>query len=858
MPIETPKIFISHSWDNKFLVRRLEAELKAAGAEVWVDHAGVRGGDNLPKEISAALAWCNTVVLVWSQSAAQSHWVELEWTNAIALRKLVIPCRVDKTALPALLANLLYLDFTEVEKGLTQLREAVQLAQKPITNTPTSNIERVARFLRFELAGDLPAIWNVPHLRNRNFTGRSQLLADLRQALTAEKAAALTQTQAIHGLGGVGKTQLALEYAYRYAADYSLVWWLRSEEPAILAADYASLATALDLPEKDAQDQSEIIKAVRRWLDHHSGWLLIFDNASEAQALLSYLPQAPTGHVIITSRAPHWKGVANPLKVPVWPREESVAFLIRRTGAQSEAMADAVAEALGDLPLALEQAAAYVEATGIAWADYLDLFRQYRADLLKEHKPLAYDATVATTWEISFQKIKAEAPTAVELLNALAFLAPDDIPRSLLIEGREYLPEPLAQALAQPLVVNKAIASLVRYSLIEATNETLSLHRLVQAVTRDRMPEEVKKTWAAAVVKLLVKAFPFNSDDVRFWPTCQSLLPHALTVAEHAEKYGMELEKVAGLFNQTGGYLYSRAQYNASEPLLRHALEIYERHIGSDHPDTALSLNNLALLLEAQGEYAAAEPLYRRSLEISEKRLGSNHIETAQRLNNLAGLLRAQGQYATAEPLYRRALEIKEKQLEPDHPSVATALNNLAGLLRAQGESTVVESLYHRALEIWEKQLGREHPQVATGLNNLAELYRAKGEYAAAEPLYRRAITIREKQQGSDHPELAINLNNLALLLKAQGEYVAAESLFRRALEIKEKHLTSDHPSVAIGLNNLALSLEAQGQYTVAEPLYRRAIAILEKTFGPEHPRTKTTRENLENLLSNVRESNAG
>ncbi|MGH7455334.1 MAG: TIR domain-containing protein, partial [bacterium] len=337
MPVETPKIFISHSWDNKPLVRRLEAELKAAGAEVWVDHAGVRGGDNLPKEISAALAWCNTVVLVWSQSAAQSHWVELEWTNAIALRKIVIPCRLDKTALPALLANLLYIDFIEVEKGITQLREAVQLAQKPITNTPTSNTERVARFLRFELAGDQPPIWNVPHLRNPNFTGRSQLLADLRQALTAEKAAALTQTQAVHGLGGVGKTQLALEYAYRYAADYGLVWWLRSEEPATLAADYAGLATALDLPEKEAQEQSAIIKAVRQWLDHHSGWLLIFDNASQAQDLLPYLPQAATGHAIITSRSPHWKGVANPLRVSVWPREESVAFLIRRTGAQGEA-----------------------------------------------------------------------------------------------------------------------------------------------------------------------------------------------------------------------------------------------------------------------------------------------------------------------------------------------------------------------------------------------------------------------------------------------------------------------------------------------------------------------------------------
>ncbi len=825
MPIEPPKIFISHSWDNKPLVRRLEAELKAAGAEVWVDHAGVRGGDNLPKEISQALAWCNTVVLVWSQSAAQSHWVELEWTNAIALRKLVIPCRLDKTVLPALLANLLYLDFTEVENGLTQLREAVQLAQtpiaqKPITNPPTSNTERVARFLRFELAGDLsreardlrPAIWNVPHHRNRNFTGRSQLLADLRQALTAEKAAALTQTQAVHGLGGVGKTQLALEYAYRYAADYGLVWWLRSEEPATLAANYAALATALDLPEKEVKEQDAIIKAVRQWLDHHSGWLLIFDNANQAQDLLPYLPQANTGHVIITSRHPHWKGVANPLRVPVWPREESVAFLVRRTGAQSEAMpvaeAAAVAEELGDLPLALEQAAAYVEATGISWTDYLDLFRQYRQALLKEHQPLAYDATVATTWEISFKQVKAEAPAAVDLLNVCAFLAPDEIPRRLLIEGREHLPETLTQALAQPLVVNKAIASLVRYSLIEATNETLSLHRLVQAVTRDRMPEAVKKTWIAAMVKLVVKVFPFASADVRFWLACKSLLPHALTVAEHAEKYGVELEKVATLFNQTGLYLKSRAQYRD------------------------------------------AEPLYRRAIQIRERQQGPNHLDLAASLNNLAALLKDQGQYATAEPLYRRALEIKKKQQGSDHPSVATGLNNLAELLRAQGQYAAAEPLHRRALAIREKQLGSDHLDTALSLNNLALLLEDQGQYAAAEPLYRRALEIHDKQLGPDHPATATSLNNLAGLLRAQGQYAAAEPLSRRALEIWEKQLGRGHPQVATGLYNLAVLLHAQGQYAAAEPLYRRAIAILEKTLGPEHPTTKTVRENLEIFLS--------
>jgi hypothetical protein len=273
---------------------------------------------------------------------------------------------------------------------------------------------------------------------------------------------------------------------------------------------------------------------------------------------------------------------------------------MRRIGAQSEAMADAVAEALGDLPLALEQAAAYVEATGISWADYLELFHQYRQNLLKEHQPLAYDATVATTWEISFQQVKTEAPAAVDLLNVCAFLAPDDIPRQLLIEGRDHLPETLAQALAQPLVVNKAIASLVRYSLIEATNETLSLHRLVQAVIRDRMPEAMEKTWAATVIKLMAEVFPHGKrkpDDVRFWPECKSLLPHVLTVADHAEKYGVELKKVAALFNQTGLYLKSRAQYHEAEPLYRRAIAILEKTLGPEHPHTKTARKNLEILL---------------------------------------------------------------------------------------------------------------------------------------------------------------------------------------------------------------------------------------------------------------------
>ncbi len=850
-----PKIFISHSWADKELVRRLETELKTAGAEVWVDHAEVRAGDSLPKEISDALAWCDTVLLVWSRDAAQSHWVELEWACAVALRKLIIPCRADKTGLPALLSNLLYIDFSSVSQGMSQLREVVLSAQKPVAQTPATPAERLARFLRFQVSGELPAIWNVHLHRNPNFTGRAELFAELRAALTKDKTAALTQAQAIHGLGGVGKTQLALEYAYRFAAEFQIVWWLRAEEAATLAADFAALATALELPEKEAQDQTAIIQAVRQWLDHHTGWLLIFDNAQQPQDLLPYLPQSMSGQVLITSRNPQWKEVAHAFKVQVWPRAESIAFLLRRSGAQDEQAADDVAQALGDLPLALEQASAYVEATGVSIADYLTLFQQYRAELLQEHQPLEYDATVATTWEISFQKLKTEDPAAVDLLNALSFLAPDNIPRALLIDGREHLPKKLSKALSKPLETNRAIASLARYSLVEASSESFSQHRLVQAVTRDRMPAELKKTWAAAMVKLMADAYPHGEkspDDVRHWPACEALLAHVLSVAEYAEKYIAELKQVATLFNQTGIYLYSRAQYATAEPLYRRSLEIREKQLGPDHPFVATGLNNLALLLKTQGQYAAAEPLYHRSLEIREKQLGPDHPDVAQSLNNLAELLRAQGQYAAAEPLYRRSLEIEEKQLGRDHPSVATSLNNLALLLSTQGQYAAAEPLYRRAIAIREKHQGRDHPDLATNLNNLGGLLESQGQYAAAEPLFRRSLEILEKQLGRDHPYVATGLNNLAELLRAQGQYTAAEPLYRRSLEIKEKQLGPEHPSVATGLNNLAELLRAQGQYAAADPLYRRSLEIFEKSLGPDHPNTRTVRENLALLKENL------
>lgn len=307
-------------------------------------------------------------------------------------------------------------------------------------------------------AGGLPGICNLPHLRNPNFTGRDDLLERLHDSLTSGKAAALTQ--AMHGLGGVGKTQAAVEYIYRHATEYEVTWWIRSEEPAKLASDYAALAEPLQLREKSAQDQGTIVQAVRSALASRGRWLIVFDNAVGPDEIRSYLPVGGTGHLLVTSRNPAFGGVARPLKVEKMSEDEAVEFLLKRSQQDDRTAATALAKELGYLPLALEHAGAYVEETGTAISNYLKTFHSRQKDVLARAKrPTGYDATVATTWEISFREVEKESEAAGQLMNLCAFLAPDDIGREMLRSGAKHLPEPLATAVTDDLRWDEAVGA---------------------------------------------------------------------------------------------------------------------------------------------------------------------------------------------------------------------------------------------------------------------------------------------------------------------------------------------------------------------------------------------------------------
>jgi len=627
-------------------------------------------------------------------------------------------------------------------------------------------------------------IWSVPYRRNPFFTGQEDILTRLRIALTVNKTAALTQQatpQAISGLGGIGKTQIALEYAYRYGQEYQAVLWAQADSSEALVLAYSKLASLLHLPEKDATDKSVVVGAVKQWLASHNHWLLILDNADEIALVDDFLPEVVPGHVLLTTRAQAHGTLAQGLAVQEMAPAEGALLLLRRAkvlagdatleqapGADRNAALE-LAKELGGLPLALDQAGAYIEETGCGIEGYKQRYRRQRTTLLKRRGKLVTDhpEPVATTWLLSFTKVEEVNRAAADLLRLCAFMHPDAIPEELLAVKDVDLGADLGTLVEDPVAMDEALETLSRFSFVRrnAAVQGLSMHRLVQAVLRDAMGDEQARQWAERVVKILKHHFP-DPQDLAMWGRCERYILHAQVCAGWIAHWHMTFDEAAFLLNQAAVYLDDHAQYQQAEPLYQRALAIREEVLGPKHPDTAQSLNNLAALYHEQGKYEQAEPLFERALAIREEVLGSNHPDTATSLNNLAYLNYMQGKYEQAEPLFERGLAIWEEVHGPKHPKTAASLNNLAMLYRVQGKYEQAEPLYERGLAIREEVLGPIHPDTAQGLNNLALLYQAQGKYEEAEPLYERALAIFEEALGPNHPNTIVVRKNYEALLQ--------------------------------------------------------------------------------------------
>jgi len=809
-------VFLSHNSADKPAVRKLAEALRDdRGLTVWLDEWELVPGRPWQEAVEEIIRTVrSSAVLVAADGLGpwEIHEMRACLTQLVRRKLPVIPVLLpgapNPPDLPIFLGEVTWVD---LRAGMTP--EGLDRLVWGITGKkPSRHASR-------------PSVWlnNLPY----------PTLGDLFKGRDAELHSLLgRQVQTIDGLGGMGKTRLAVEHAWRFQDHYTAAFFVRADSPETLRSGLAGLAKPelLDLREQQALPEPELVVAVLRWLREHPGWLLVLDNVDTKEAyktVVAFLSSIQGGRILITCRWSEWPPEIQSHSLTVLSPEDAARFLLDRTAgkrspsADDEVHARALSETLGGLPLAMEQAGASISRHRQSFSKYLKAWQEERERVLTWHDEtlMRYPDPIVVTWQKTFNQL---TPMAGALLRLSAFLTPEPISVAMFEEGSGIVKKAaklLAKETNRKLTVQsleEALADLAAYSMISShQGDSFTVHRMVQEVLRLRVPKDGRGEWIELALRLVNDYSPPEPGDVRTWGVWDPLRSHAAEVISHAEEAEITIP-------------------------------------------TVRLMSQLALLLDVKGLYAESEPLRRRALAIAETSFGNSHPNVAICLNNLAQSLQATNRLQEAEPLMRRALEIDEASFGNSHPNVAIRLNNLASLLHATDRPEEAEPFMRRALEIDEDFFGKNHPRVATGLNNLAQLLKATNRLAEVEPLMRRALEIDEAYFENNHPSIARDLNNLAAFLRATNRLEEAEPLMRRALEIDEAFFGKRHPNVARDLNNLARLLQDTNRLQEAEPLMRRALEILEGSLGPDHPRTVIARTNLENLLAALEQERAG
>ena len=697
-------------------------------------------------------------------------------------------------------------------------------------------------FRRASAAPGLPPVWSVPP-RNPNFTGRVEEQRLLRDRLKRDRNVAV---HAVRGMGGVGKTQVVIEFCHRWARRYQAVWWITAEDAALVPGQLTLLGKALGvaLPANVEESVGVVLAELRRRRD----WLLVFDNAETVATVRRYLPSG-AGHVLVTTRRAGFEAIAAVVHLDTFRRPDSVSLLRRRVPAMSAGQADELAELLGDLPLALEQAAAYLQQTAAPVPDYLDRLRR-RPDTAAgrgrdAHRTPEHD-TLASLWELPLRLIEESFPASARLLEICSYLASEAIPLDLFTHNAPALPAELAAAVSDRSGdFADAVGVLVDYSLLRRAEDSVRVHRMVQLAVRARVgggpPRSADPHPRDVAARLLVADLrDRHPRSTSAWPRWRVMLPHVLACV------GFDVDpKVSGrLLGPAGAYLFETGQLSDARLLFTKALQDGEAAFGPDHPGAAVHLSNLGVVLSELGRPEQALPFLHRALALTEAAFGPHHPVVAVRLNNLALALHDLKRPGEALPLAQRALAITEAAYGPDRPIVALRLDNLGLVLRdlAPERSQEAEALHRRALAITEAECGPDHPDVARALHNLGAALVGRGHPLDARRSFERALAIKEAAYGLDHPEVASTSSDLAMVLRRlhspvdDSLLVTAEALLERSLAISESVFGGDHPVIATRLGNLGLVLSDLGRADEATSSHERALAIAEAAHGSDHP----------------------
>lgn len=693
----------------------------------------------------------------------------------------------------------------------------------------------------------------VPYAHNPVFTGRETELQEIAEALSADQQG--MNGVALSGAGGCGKSQLALEYAFRHREAYQYVFWVLATSRATLSAAYSDIAALLDLPEKEQHEQSEIVRAVVNWLANRRGWLLILDDINDLNLLKSALPATFSGHLLLTTRNGVTGKLARRLKLKRLSTEDGARLLLSRCGFPSEdieeriyAEAGEITSELAGLPLALDLAGAYIAATSCGLPNYLELLRRQSASSRQKQDAAAGEqqtGPLERTIALACEKVAKANPAALDLLRLCTFLTPDEIMETLLIAGASSLNKPQQKLLGHATRRNAALALLQKYALLVRDPEiqALTLQREVQRIIRESMTEHEQRAWAEQAVRLVGSLFPtLEVDD---WESCQRLLPHAQLCATWIERWQMKQVEGAWLLHHAGWYLHTRAEYVEAQECEEKALTIYRALFGDEHPSTAMILNNLAVTHEDRGRLKDAATLHQQALAIRRSTLGENHPDTAASLRNLAFIYQAQGKFDDAAPLYRQALAIQRQLAGDEHPEVAATLTQLAALYEQQDRFDDALASYQEALALRRKTLGKRHPETIALLSSLGALYQSQKKFDEAEFWLRQALTLQRKTLGHTHLDIAATLQTLASVYQSQERLDDAAFWLQQALAMQRELLTNERTELARALETLAISFEEQEQSEKAEALYQQALAIYRKAEGDNRADTARCSYNL-------------
>ncbi|MDR2119136.1 MAG: toll/interleukin-1 receptor domain-containing protein [Tannerellaceae bacterium] len=838
--------FISYDSRDERWAKWIAATLEQANYNVTVMAWDFRPGQLFPEEMNRAIKNSERLIAVLSKAYSRSHFSTEEWAAFLAKKEEgnILPVRIEDFKPEGLWAARIYIDLVDKDEQEATQELLNGVSKEVVFRTgaayPGKRNGSSATGAKPDTRVPYPGktlTFGLPN-RNPHFTGREAILDAIHRNFQKEEL--LARTQALIGLGGVGKSQIAVEYACRYAEEYTYVVWVNAESSDTFYASLEPFALKNGLVHPDAKYTSaELLAAVRDWMNRQDNWLFIFDNADDEASLKDYLPQdaAHRRHVLITSRYGNWQTFATPLNIDVFSEEEAAEFLTRRTGKPRDAFQDSLAKELGCLALALEQAAAYIcNHADCDYREYLSLLEEYHLDVLKESSDIRTQQSVHATWDISIRKIADES--AIQLLNLCAFFAPDHIDLSWFRKAGDRLPQPLRDRLPHKLHFNRTKEALTCYSLVNIRNGKLSLHRLLQEVLRERLKEE-QSIWINYCIQVLNECvYPdFSTPESRMLFTELASHIHSVTALIDPE---IQTEKLANLYFFLGYGYNEFAEYSQSLEWYGKAQGIQEKVLGTSHPDTAGTYNNIAIVYCGQGEYKKSLEWHTKALDIRETVLGTSHTDTAGSYNNIARVYCRQGEYDLALKWYRKALEVKETVFGTSHPDTATTYNNIAMIYTKQGEYEKALKWYRKDLEISEKVLGILHPDTATTYTGIGVVYFNRGEYAQALEWHLKALEIKEKVLGASHPDTATTYAGIAMVYYEQDDYEQSLKWYLKALDMQEKVLGSLHPDTATTYYNIALVYDDQGEYDQALKWYLKALNIQETVLGVSHPDTAT------------------